>query len=135
MTGAGAGTGTGTLRHSVDFPATGGMLEPSRVKAFAHSSGSAVSPGRGKKSCKATADSGLEAFSGGGTIGSGTPFVMSGDPDSGPGTKPSLRDLSFFFLLPGSGITGPENASSSEQNALLISPNGRQVLFSNFMPP
>jgi hypothetical protein len=53
-------------------------------------------------------------------------------PDIGPGTNFSfVRDLSFDFLP---GITGPVNASSIEQNALLISPNGGQVLLSTFMP-
>jgi hypothetical protein len=75
------GAGAGILRHSVDFPATGtepsgrGMLEPSRVKAFAHSSGSAVSPGRGKKSCKAVAASGFAECSAGADIASGTVLV------------------------------------------------------------
>jgi len=75
----------------------------------------------------------------GGPIGSGTASA-SGDPGRGPGTKDSFdededeedRDA---FLLDLFLTTGPENASSSEQNALLMTPLLEVKFFSVILDP
>jgi len=61
-------------------------------------------------------------------MGSGTAVSRSGVPDRGPGTKCSL-DFDFLDDLFLPGMIGAVNASSSEQNPLLILPYWGQSSF------
>ena len=70
----------------------------------------------------------------GGPIGSGTESCV-GDPVSGPGTNCPFdvdERLDFLFLL---FVSGPENASSSEQKALLMAPLLEAKFFSEISDP
>jgi hypothetical protein len=71
----------------------------------------------------------------GGPMGSGTASA-SGDPGRGPGTEDSLvEDDREAFLLDLFLTTGPGNASSSEQNPLLMTPLLEVKFFSVILDP